>query len=104
MIDDKVEVKIGTEMRVLRLVFHLLVGFGFLSVAGNPSGFHYHVCNDSCMINCLADCFANMYAKRLYDDLLSNYNRLIRPVNNNTDKLTVWLNLKLSQLIDVVTI
>ena len=50
----------------------------------------------------LADCFANMYAKRLYDDLLSNYNRLIRPVNNNTEKLTVWLNLKLSQLIDVV--
>lgn len=46
--------------------------------------------------------FANMYAKRLYDDLLSNYNRLIRPVNNSTDKLTVWLNLKLSQLIEVV--
>ena len=46
--------------------------------------------------------FANLYAKRLYDDLLSNYNRLIRPVNNSTDKLTVWLNLKLSQLIEVV--
>lgn len=44
-----------------------------------------------------------MYAKRLYDDLLSNYNRLIRPVTNSTDKLTVWLNLKLSQLIEVVT-
>ena len=54
------------------------------------------------VVTCLADCFANMYAKRLYDDLLSNYNRLIRPVNNNTEKLTVWLNLKLSQLIDVV--
>ena len=46
--------------------------------------------------------FENLFAKRLYDDLLSNYNRLIRPVNNSTDKLTVWLNLKLSQLIDVV--
>jgi len=46
--------------------------------------------------------FANLYAKRLYDDLLSNYNRLIRPVYNSTDKLTVWLNLKLSQLIEVV--
>ncbi|XP_043189759.1 acetylcholine receptor subunit beta-like 2 isoform X4 [Amphibalanus amphitrite] len=44
---------------------------------------------------------ANPYAKRLYDDLLSNYNRLIRPVGNNTEKLTVWLKLKLSQLIDV---
>ncbi|XP_037080832.1 acetylcholine receptor subunit beta-like 2 isoform X2 [Pollicipes pollicipes] len=43
----------------------------------------------------------NPFAKRLYDDLLSNYNRLIRPVGNNTEKLTVWLKLKLSQLIDV---
>lgn len=37
----------------------------------------------------------------MYDDLLSNYNRLIRPVENNTEKLTVHLGLKLSQLIDV---
>jgi len=44
---------------------------------------------------------ANPHAKRLYDDLLSNYNRLIRPVENNTEKLTVHLGLKLSQLIDV---
>ncbi|CAG0894178.1 unnamed protein product [Darwinula stevensoni] len=40
-------------------------------------------------------------AKRLYDDLLSDYNRLIRPVSNISDKLTVHLGLKLSQLIDV---
>ena len=46
---------------------------------------------------------ANPHAKRLYDDLLANYNRLIRPVSNNTDKLTVKLGLKLSQLIDVVS-
>ncbi|XP_059490094.1 acetylcholine receptor subunit beta-like 2 isoform X1 [Neocloeon triangulifer] len=44
---------------------------------------------------------ANPDAKRLYDDLLSNYNRLIRPVNNNSETLTVWLGLKLSQLIEV---
>ena len=43
---------------------------------------------------------ANPDAKRLYDDLLSNYNRLIRPVVNNTETLTVWLGLKLSQLIN----
>ncbi|XP_018019541.1 acetylcholine receptor subunit beta-like 2 [Hyalella azteca] len=43
----------------------------------------------------------NPDAKRLYDDLLSNYNRLIRPVANNTDILTVRLGLKLSQLIGV---
>lgn len=44
---------------------------------------------------------ANPDTKRLYDDLLSNYNRLIRPVVNNTETLTVWLGLKLSQLIEV---
>ncbi|KAF4519445.1 hypothetical protein B566_EDAN008672, partial [Ephemera danica] len=44
---------------------------------------------------------ANPDAKRLYDDLLSNYNRLIRPVGNNSETLTVWLGLKLSQLIEV---
>ena len=44
---------------------------------------------------------ANPDAKRLYDDLLSNYNRLIRPVVNNTETLTVWLGLKLTQIIEV---
>jgi len=43
----------------------------------------------------------NPDAKRLYDDLLSNYNRLIRPVANNTDKITVRMGLKLSQLVDL---
>lgn len=45
---------------------------------------------------------ANPDAKRLYDDLLSNYNRLIRPVSNNTDTVLVKLGLRLSQLIDLV--
>lgn len=44
----------------------------------------------------------NPDAKRLYDDLLSNYNKLVRPVINNTKALTVKIKLKLSQLIDVV--
>ncbi len=44
----------------------------------------------------------NPDAKRLYDDLLSNYNKLVRPVQNTTDPLTVRIKLKLSQLIDVV--
>ena len=49
---------------------------------------------------------ANSDAKRLYDNLLrkSGYNKLIRPVINNTDKLIVKLGLRLSQLIDVVRI
>lgn len=45
----------------------------------------------------------NPDAKRLYDDLLSNYNKLVRPVVNVTDALTVRIKLKLSQLIDVVS-
>ncbi|XP_037891962.1 acetylcholine receptor subunit alpha-like 2 isoform X2 [Glossina fuscipes] len=44
---------------------------------------------------------SNPDAKRLYDDLLSNYNRLIRPVSNNTDTVLVKLGLRLSQLIDL---
>ena len=46
---------------------------------------------------------ANPDAKRLYDDLLSNYNRLIRPVVNHTEKVTVKLGLRLSQLVDLVS-
>ena len=47
--------------------------------------------------------WGNPHAKKLYDELLANYNRLIRPMSNNTEKLTVKLGLKLSQLIDVVS-
>uniref|UniRef100_T1ICD1 Neur_chan_LBD domain-containing protein n=1 Tax=Rhodnius prolixus TaxID=13249 RepID=T1ICD1_RHOPR len=49
----------------------------------------------------LKGCLGNPDAKRLYDDLLSNYNKLVRPVVNVTDALTVKIKLKLSQLIDV---
>ncbi|XP_018369529.1 PREDICTED: acetylcholine receptor subunit alpha-like [Trachymyrmex cornetzi] len=46
-------------------------------------------------------CSGNPDAKRLYDDLLSNYNKLVRPTFNATDNLTVKIKLKLSQIIDV---
>lgn len=46
-------------------------------------------------------CLANPDSKRLYDDLLSNYNRLIRPVVNHTETVTVKLGLRLSQLVDL---
>lgn len=49
-------------------------------------------------------CGGNPDAKRLYDDLLSNYNKLVRPVVNVTDALTVRIKLKLSQLIDIVSL
>ena len=48
-------------------------------------------------------CDGNHDAKRLYDDLLSNYNKLIRPVGNSSEKLTVRFGLKFTQLIDVVS-
>ncbi|XP_049842329.1 uncharacterized protein LOC126293256 [Schistocerca gregaria] len=54
---------------------------------------------DSQVHNCRAA--GNPDAKRLYDDLLSNYNKLVRPVVNVSDALTVKIKLKLSQLIDV---
>ena len=47
---------------------------------------------------------ANTDAKRLYDDLMSSYNSLIRPVGNVSDRLTVKMGVKLSQLVDVVSI
>ncbi|KAG8199966.1 hypothetical protein JTE90_006211 [Oedothorax gibbosus] len=49
----------------------------------------------------LGVCKAHPAAKRLHDDLLSDYNRLIRPVGNHSHKVTVHLGLKLSQLIDI---
>lgn len=54
-----------------------------------------------CQCFLVADC--NPDAKRLYDDLLSTYNRLIRPVSNNTETVLVKLGLRLSQLIDLVS-
>lgn len=53
---------------------------------------------------CCRETAANPDAKRLYDDLLSTYNRLIRPVRNNTETVLVKLGLRLSQLIDLVRV
>ena len=49
---------------------------------------------------------ANPEAKRLYEELIKirSYNKLIRPVKNNSEKLTVYLGLRLTQLLDVVCI
>ena len=47
---------------------------------------------------------ANSDAERLYDDLMNRYNSVIRPVGNNSDRLTVTIGLRLSQLIDVVSV
>jgi len=44
-------------------------------------------------------------AKKLYDDKLakSNYNKLIRPVGNTSESLTVEIGLRLTSIIDVVS-
>ena len=47
---------------------------------------------------------ANPDAKLLYDELLVDYNRLIRPVPNASETVVVNLSIRLSQLIDVVSL
>ncbi|CAF1068539.1 unnamed protein product [Rotaria sordida] len=46
---------------------------------------------------------ANPDSKRLYEELIQvrAYNKLIRPVKHNSEKLTVYLGLRLTQLLDV---
>lgn len=56
------------------------------------------LCTSFITVSCNTD------AKRLYDDLMSSYNSLIRPVGNVSDRLIVKMGVKLSQLVDVVSI
>jgi hypothetical protein len=42
-------------------------------------------------------------AARLFEDLLADYNKLVRPVDENNATLVVRFKLKLSQLLDVVS-
>ncbi|RWS19330.1 Acetylcholine receptor subunit alpha-like 1 [Leptotrombidium deliense] len=44
---------------------------------------------------------SNPDAKRLYDDLMSDYNRIVRPVINDSTPVTVKLGIKLTQIIDL---
>jgi len=49
---------------------------------------------------------AESQAKRLYDDKLtekSTYKKLIRPVDNTSESLTVHIGLRLTSIIDVVS-
>ena len=43
-------------------------------------------------------------ANELYHYLMSNYNRNVRPVRNNSDLVNVKIGLKLIQIADVVCI
>lgn len=48
--------------------------------------------------------FSNEDAKRLFDDLLSDYNSQIRPVEKTEDIIELRLGIKLSQIADIVNI
>ena len=45
---------------------------------------------------------ANEDAKRLLDDLFSNYNSVVRPVSDPDDTIRLSIGLKLSQIADIV--
>lgn len=49
-----------------------------------------------------AETGSTVHANRLFEDLLSDYNKLVRPVADNNETMEVFFKLKLSQLIDVV--
>ena len=46
----------------------------------------------------------NEDAKRLFDDLLSNYNLQVRPVEKTGDLIKLHLGIRLSQIADIVSI
>nr|CAD2202284.1 unnamed protein product [Meloidogyne enterolobii] len=48
-------------------------------------------------------CSATKEENRLFEDILADYNKLVRPVDENNATLVVRFKLKLSQLLDVVT-
>ncbi|KRZ62671.1 Acetylcholine receptor subunit alpha-type unc-63, partial [Trichinella nativa] len=47
-------------------------------------------------------CSRSEHARRLFQDILTGYNKLLRPVQNTSDAVTVKVKLRLSQLLDVV--
>lgn len=49
-------------------------------------------------------CHGGVYQRKLYRDLMVNYNRLERPVLNDSAPILVELGLTLLQIIDVVSV
>ncbi|XP_070998158.1 neuronal acetylcholine receptor subunit alpha-7-like [Oncorhynchus clarkii lewisi] len=50
---------------------------------------------------CFKGCVGGQYQRKLYKDLLTNYNRLERPVFNDSAPILVELGFTLLQIIDV---
>ena len=49
-------------------------------------------------------CHGGVHQRKLYRDLMVNYNRLERPVQNDSAPIVVELGLTLLQIIDVVSV
>lgn len=49
-------------------------------------------------------CLGGEHQRKLYRDLMANYNRLERPVQNDSAPIVVELGLTLLQIIDVVSV
>ena len=58
------------------------------------------------VLSIISSAQSNHHAKKLYEKLFekTGYNKIVRPVKNAEDKISVKIGLKLSQLIDVVGI
>ena len=46
---------------------------------------------------------ANLDEKQLQEDIIKGYNRLVRPVERNSDQLVVRFGIRLVSILDVVT-
>ncbi|CAL8388744.1 unnamed protein product [Arctogadus glacialis] len=55
-----------------------------------------------CLVASLRGCHGGVYQRKLYRELMVNYNRLERPVHNDSAPIVVELGLTLLQIIDVV--
>ena len=60
-----------------------------------------HNCNNCCRFS-IGLLKASDDAKRLLDDLLANYNNIVRPVIHSDDQIKLYLGIKLSQIADIV--
>uniref|UniRef100_A0A914CXH2 Neurotransmitter-gated ion-channel ligand-binding domain-containing protein n=1 Tax=Acrobeloides nanus TaxID=290746 RepID=A0A914CXH2_9BILA len=58
-----------------------------------------HICLLTAAIYVLAS--SNSEVNRLFEDLLENYNKLVRPVRNPSEAISIHFKFKLLQLLDV---
>ena len=65
--------------------------------------FFYSTFNIDLLVNSRT-AYSDKDAKRLLDDLLNNYDSIVRPVINPNDQIKLSLGIKLSQIADIVII